>query len=126
MIPGRDGQFSTGGPPHSHGGGAHHGPERRITLRALKSWTNVRNDDEIPDLAVLSSKANKASKREVFTEKHFLIRVDAASENSVVIFYGADLPESPGRRTEGKGLRHSLPAVLKATSLESTGWCLPS
>ena len=113
MTSGRDGQFSAGAIPHSFTGGAHRGNECRTTLLALKSWTNIRKDDGIPDLAALTSMANKAGKREVFTENHFLIRIDPASENSVVIFYGDGLPNPPGRRIEGKSLRHCLPAVLR-------------
>ncbi len=89
------------------------GSERRTILHALKSWTNAREDGEIPDLVSLTRRANMAGGQEIFTENQFLIMFDVYSTNSVVIFYGSELPNAPLRRNVGNSLQSTLPATLK-------------
>lgn len=95
------------------------GCERRAILRALKSWTDAREDDEIPDLASLTRKANMAGGQEIFTENQFLIMFDIYSTDSVVIFYGSELPNALTRRDVGKSLQCTLPATLKELFLDA-------
>lgn len=90
-----------------------HCRERRTTLRALRTWTDAKEDDKIPDLAGLTGRADPAGEREVFAENRFLIMLEAHSMNPVVIFYGSELPNMPVRRKVGNSLQNSLPAALR-------------
>ena len=54
-----------------------------------------------------------AGQREVFTAIQFLILFEPYSSNSVIIFYGHDLPKLPSLRMAGKNLHETLPAALK-------------
>ena len=89
-----------------------HGHERRATLRALNIWSNAREHGEIPFLSSLTERAHMAGQREVFTANQFLILFEPDSSNSVIIFYGRDLPERPSLRMAGKNLHETLPAAL--------------
>lgn len=89
------------------------GHERRTTLRALKAWTDAREDNEIPDLVGLTGILDMAGEHEVFTENQFLIMLEAYSTNTVVIFYGNELPNMLARRHVGNSLQRTLPAALR-------------
>ena len=89
------------------------GRERRATLRALNIWSSAREHGEIPLLTSLTARAHRAGQREVFTANQFLILFEPYSSNSVIIFYGHDLPELPLLRMAGKNLHETLPAALK-------------
>ena len=88
------------------------GRERRATLRALNIWSSARENGEIPLLSSLTESAHRAGQREVFTANQFLILFEPYSSNSVIIFYGHDLPELPSLRMAGKNLHETLPAAL--------------
>lgn len=89
------------------------GHERRATLRALKIWNAGRQDNNMPYLSDLTASANLAEEHEVFAENQFLILFEAATSNSVVIFYGSELPNLLFRRNVGNNLQQNLPAALK-------------
>ena len=89
------------------------GRDRRLTLRALKSWNESREDGKNPDLTRLTVQANMMDERDVFTENHFLIMVDAHTSNTVVIFYGDNLPNMLHQNNLGNSLQQTLPASLK-------------
>ena len=84
--------------------------ERRATLRALKSWSNARVDNDIPDL---TGKSEMMEELEIFTEHQFLIMFETYSTNLVIIFYGSELPEMLVGQTVGNNMRQSLPMALK-------------
>ncbi len=90
------------------------GCERRATLRALNIWSDARENGEIPLLTSLTARAHRAGQREVFTANQFLILFEPYSSNSVIIFYGHDLPELPSLRMAGKNLHETLPATLRS------------
>ena len=89
------------------------GRERRRTLRALESWNNARQDDDIPHLTDLTVKADMVDEWDVFTENQFLIMFEAHTSNSVIIFYGDDLPDMLDRHNAGNSMQQNLPASLK-------------
>lgn len=89
--------------------------ERRATLCALKTWTSARKEDEIPDLASLTGKPEPGQEQEAFTENQFLILFEPRSSNSVMIFYGNELPTMPGRRNVGNSLQQTLSPSLRNT-----------
>ena len=91
----------------------HPGHERRATQRALNAWTKAREDDELPDLASLTGGPDMIEDREVLSANHFLIMIEAYSSNTVVIFYGSELPNMLVRRNVGKSLRKTLPSALR-------------
>ena len=86
--------------------------ERRITLHALKTWTDARKRDKIPYLANLFGITSLAGEQKEFTENQFLIMFDINLKNSVVIFYGSELPKLVGQRKVDTGLQRFLPAAL--------------
>lgn len=108
MKSGQCDEIPTEAPPLSD-----HRGERRATLRALEIWSNAREHDDIPFLANLNGGANMAEQRKGFTENQFLILFEPYPSNSVVIFYGAELPDLPILRVVGKNLHETLPAVLR-------------
>ena len=89
------------------------GHERRTTQRALKAWTEARLDDEMPDLAGLTGGSDMIEDCEVFTANQFLIMIEAYTSNTVVIFYGSELPNMLVRRNLGNSLRQTLPSALR-------------
>lgn len=89
------------------------GRERRATLRALKSWSNARVDDAIPDLANLTGTSEMMEAQEIFTGNQFLIMFEAYSTNLVIIFYGSELPEMLVGQAVENNMRQSLPMALK-------------
>ena len=89
--------------------------ERRCTIRALKSWNNAREDDDIPNLTDLTVEADMANEQDVFTEDQFLIMFEAHTSNSVVIFYGGELPKLRIRRNLENSMQQTLPKALKKT-----------
>lgn len=89
------------------------GLERRVTLRALKAWTEAHYDDSLPTLANLTESADMEDEYEVFTDNQFLIMFEASSTDLVVIFYGDDLPNMLVRRNLGNSLKNSLPPAMK-------------
>lgn len=97
------------------------GPERRTTQRALKAWTEAREDDEMPDLASLTGGPDMSEEREVFTANQFLIMIEAYTSNTVVIFYGGDLPNMLVRRNLGHSLRQTLPSALREIFRDACG-----
>ena len=86
--------------------------ERRITLHALKTWTDARKGDELPFLDDLFGIAGLAGEQEEFMENQFLIMFDINLKNPVVIFYGSELPKVVGQREADTGLQLFLPAAL--------------
>ena len=86
--------------------------ECRIILHALKTWTDARKGDELPAFADLAGMVNSAGEQEILTENQFLILVDAHLPNSVVIFYGSDLPKLVGQRNVRRSLQSFLPVAL--------------
>ncbi len=97
------------------------GHERRTTQRALKAWTEARVDDELPDLAGLTGGPDMTEDREVFTANQFLIMIEAHTSNTVVIFYGSELPNRLVRRNLGHSLRQTLPLALREIFRDACG-----
>ena len=87
--------------------------ERRATLRALKTWTTAQHEDEIPDLASLTGKPSLEEEQKVLTENQFLILFEPYTSNSVVIFYGSELPNMLEQRNLGNDLQQTLPSCLR-------------
>ena len=93
--------------------------ERRATLRALKTWTAARNEDEMPVLASLTGGPGLEGEQEALAENQFIILFEPRSSNSVVIFYGSELPQMLGPRNLGNGLQQTLPLCLRDTFREA-------
>ena len=74
------------------------GHERRATERALMAWTDARLDNELPDLAGLTGEFELVDETEIFTENQFLIMIETYTSNTVVIYYGNQLPNKLERR----------------------------
>ena len=91
----------------------HPSHERRATQHALNVWTKAREDDELPDLAGLNRGPDMIEDREVLSENHFLIMIEAYSSNTMVIFYGSELPNMLARRNVGENFRKTLPSTLR-------------
>lgn len=95
------------------------GRERRSTIKALKCWNGAREGDDIPNLTGLTVKADMTNERDVFTESQFLIMFEAHTSNSVVIFYGSDLPNMLHQRNGENSMQQTLPASLKSIFQEA-------
>ena len=57
--------------------------------------------------------SERAGLPKVFSDNQFLIMFEAQTENSVVIYYGENLPNMPVRRDSGNNMLQSLPTALK-------------
>lgn len=106
-------EISAGALPRPPQGIAPEGYERRTTLQALKTWNAAGADDDIPELTDLTGGSAMAVEQELFTENQFLIMVNADTTESVIIFYGSDLPNMLGPDNVGNSLQRTLPAALK-------------
>lgn len=90
------------------------GHERRVTLQALKIWNKIPKHDNIPDLSGLCLVGDGENSQFILAENQFLIMVDDNPLNSVIIFYGSDLPNQPAYRDADSNLQLSLPASLRS------------
>lgn len=86
--------------------------ERRITLHALKTWTDAWKGEKMPELSDLAGEKKLAGTQQIFTDNQFLILFDTHLNNSVVLFYGSKLPKAVGPRHMGSSLQGFLPTAL--------------